>query len=218
MTVLTEKRWFLDLVNTSDEVLVLFAQGGGSQPARDALTCRHWHQLKSRLSWHALRLRLTPWDLDDAHQQAFFWIQEAITGFDPNQLFLARGCSFKTFLQEILRLRLMDYCRSLYRRKKRYRLAGDYRNWLSESLLEEAPVLAVSEEELHLQLDQALRLLDPQARALWRELRQGKRLRDLPDVLGVSYRTLKRRWRTLREQLCVAMQHLNEQKKTPIDI
>jgi hypothetical protein len=98
----------------------------------------------------------------------------------------------------------------LYRRKKRFQLAGGQCNWLSGTLLEEAPLFAVPKDELHLQLDKALSLLDPQARALWKELRQGKRLRDLSPVLGVSYRTLKRRWRTLREQLSAAVQHPNE--------
>jgi hypothetical protein len=59
-------------------------------------------------------------------------------------------------------------------------------------------------------LDQALRLLDPSDRALWHALSDGKRLRDLPHILGVSYRTLKRRWRTLREQLILAFRHLKE--------
>jgi hypothetical protein len=65
-------------------------------------------------------------------------------------------------------------------------------------------------EGLHLQLEKALGLLDRASRALWHELSQGKRLCDLPHVLGVSYRTLKRRWRKLREQLIRALCHLNE--------
>jgi hypothetical protein len=62
-------------------------------------------------------------------------------------------------------------------------------------------------------LDQALRLLDPSARALWQELSDGKRLCDLPQLLGVSYRTLKRRWRNLREQLISAFRYLKEREE-----
>jgi hypothetical protein len=62
-----------------------------------------------------------------------------------------------------------------------------------------------------LQLEQAMNLLAPELRALWNELRQGKRLRDLPEVLGVTYRTVKRRWRKLREQLIRALRHLGDQ-------
>jgi hypothetical protein len=59
-------------------------------------------------------------------------------------------------------------------------------------------------------LEQALRRLDPSARALWQALSDGQRLRDLPHVLGVSYRTLKRRWRHLREQLILAFRRPKE--------
>jgi hypothetical protein len=69
-------------------------------------------------------------------------------------------------------------------------------------------------EELRLDLDKAVSLLDPQARALWNELCQGKRLRGLPQHLGVSYRTLKRRWRKLREQLIPALHRPDEQSGT----
>jgi hypothetical protein len=73
------------------------------------------------------------------------------------------------------------------------------------------------EEEPRLDLDKAVSHLDPQARDLWNELCQGKRLRDLP-VLGVSYRTLKRRWRKLRDQLRRALRQVEERKHKPTDM
>jgi hypothetical protein len=71
---------------------------------------------------------------------------------------------------------------------------------------------------LRLHLDKAVSLLDPQARALWNELRQGKRLRDLPHLLGVSYRTLKRRWRKLRAQLSWILGRVEAQTHNPTDM
>src|SRR5262245_9484572 len=124
-----EKAWFLDLAHTSDEVLLLFAQQVRSQPARDELTCRHWRRLKTGLARFAVRVRLSSWELDDAHQQAFFWIQEAIRAFDPGQLFLPQGSSFKTFLHRIIQLRLLDFWRSLNRRRKRIRLTDELDHW-----------------------------------------------------------------------------------------
>src|SRR5215813_2220559 len=59
MTGPREKRWFLDLAHTCDEVLLLFAQAARSQPARDELTCRHWRQFKARFPRCGIRLRLT---------------------------------------------------------------------------------------------------------------------------------------------------------------
>jgi hypothetical protein len=73
------------------------------------------------------------------------------------------------------------------------------------------------EEGLRLHLDKAVSLLDPQARALWYELCQGKRLRDLPRFLGVSYRTLKRRWGKLRGQLRRALRHVEERAHNATD-
>jgi hypothetical protein len=74
------------------------------------------------------------------------------------------------------------------------------------------------EGELHLHLERAVSLLDPQAHALWNELCQEKRLRDLPQLLGVSYRTLKRRWRKLRDQLSCALRQVEERTHNPADM
>jgi DNA-directed RNA polymerase specialized sigma24 family protein len=215
MMALREKGWFLDLAHTSDEVLLLFAQRARSQHARDELTCRHWRRLQTGLARLSARLRLTSWELDDAHQQAFFWIQEAIRAFDPGQLFLPQGSGFQTFLHRIIQLRLLDFCRSLNRRRKRFRLAGEQVHWPNNSLSEKPLAFLGQGEELRLHLDKAVSLLDPQARALWNELRQGKRLRDLPQLLRVSYRTLKRRWRRLRDQLRRALRHVEERTHAP---
>ena len=95
MTVPKEQGWFFDLPRTCDEVLLLFAREASSQPARDELTCRHWNQFKARLPRYGIRLALTLWDLEDAQQQAFFWIQEAIRAFDTTQWFVPRGSKSK---------------------------------------------------------------------------------------------------------------------------
>jgi RNA polymerase sigma factor (sigma-70 family) len=204
------KGWFLDLSHTSDEVLLLFAREAISQPARDELTCRHWSHFKTRLPRYGIRLRLTSWDLEDAQQQAFFWIREAIHAFDPAQLFLQKGSSFQTFLNRVLRLRLLDFCRSLRRTTTRFRCVADPSDWPDPLLVDEGLDFNGRGHEPHLQLETVAAQLDPDARALWNQLRQGKRLRDLPELLGVSYRTVKRRWRKLREQLTQTWRHLTE--------
>jgi RNA polymerase sigma factor (sigma-70 family) len=206
-----EKGWFLDLSGTSDEVLLLFAREASSQPARDELTCRHWSGFKTRSSRYGIRLRLASWDLEDVQQQAFFWIQEAIRAFDPGQCFLPQGSSFQTFLNRVLRLRLLDFCRALKRRSTRLRLVGEHGGLPDTLLAGERLGLRDHEPELHVQLERAGTQLDPEVRALWNQLRQGKRLRDLPEVLGVTYRTVKRRWRKLREHLIRSLRHLGDQ-------
>ena len=202
--------WFLDLPHTCDEVLLLLAREAQCQPARDELTCRYWHMFQATLPRWVRGYRLTYWELDDIHQQAFFWIQEAVRAFDPGQLSLPRGSSFPTFLQRVVRSRLADYVRSLRRTKNRVRLVAEPGQWPKRRLRDQDLASAGHREARQLQLDQALRVLDPSARALWQALSDGKRLCDLPKRLGVSYRTLKRRWRKLREHLLLAFLRLKE--------
>ena len=211
MTASNEKGWFLDLRHTCDEVLALFAREAGCRAARDELTCRCWGKLRARLIRCGPRSGLGPWDLEDAQQQAFFWIQEAIRAFDPVQLFLPRGSSFQTFLNRVFRLRLLDFCRSLRRRATRFRLVGEQSDWPDAFLADGKFDLSGYERELHLQLANAATQLDPDVRVLWNQVRQGKRLQDLPEVLGVTYRTVKRRWRKLREQITQALRLLRDQ-------
>jgi DNA-directed RNA polymerase specialized sigma24 family protein len=203
-----EKGWFLDLSHTSDEVLVLFAREASSQPARDELTRRHWRHFKTCLATCGIHVRLTAWDLEDAQQQAFFWIREAICAFNQAQMFLPQGSSFQTFLNRVLRLRLLDFGRSLRRRTSRFRLVGEQVDWPDSLLADGGLDFSGPGRELHLQLEKAANPLDADARALWNQLRQGKRLRDLPELLGVTYRTVKRRWRKLREQLIRTLRQL----------
>jgi DNA-directed RNA polymerase specialized sigma24 family protein len=195
------KGWFLDLANTSDEVLLLLAREAASVPARDELTCRYWHQFGRSVRGSHVGKRLTAWEQEDAQQQAFFWIQEAILVYDLTQLSIAQGSSFRTFLQRVFRARLADFRRSLGRRKKRFCALTEPDHWLADLPRD---TLYQRTESLGGQLAEALTLLDPPARALWNALLQGKRLCDLPAVLAVSYRTVKRRWRKLRLQLMSA--------------
>jgi RNA polymerase sigma factor (sigma-70 family) len=202
--------WFLDLPHTCDEVLLLLAREAHCQPARDELTSRYWHKFQTNLPRWVRGYRLTCWDLDDVHQQAFFWIQEAVRAFDPGQLSLPRGSRFPTFLHRVVRSRLADFLRSLRRNNNRFRLVAEPDHGPKRLRREQDLASAGHRDELQLQLDQALRLLDPSARALWQALSDGKRLCDLPQRLGVSYRTLKRRWRNLREQLILAFRRPKE--------
>jgi DNA-directed RNA polymerase specialized sigma24 family protein len=202
--------WFLDLSNTCDEVLLLLAREAHCQAARDELTCRYWSLFQANLSLWARGHRLTCWEREDAQQQAFFWIQEAVRAFDAVQLALPQGSSFQTFLRRIIRLRLADFLRSLRRNRQRFRPALEPEDWAHRAPPRKDLACPEHQEELHLHLEKALSLLDSESRTLWHELSQGKRLCDLPSALGVSYRTLKRRWRKLCEQLILAFCHLKD--------
>jgi DNA-directed RNA polymerase specialized sigma24 family protein len=209
MRNLKEHGWFLDLPHTCDEVLLLLAREAHCQPARDELTCRYWRLFGANHSRCVWGYRFTSWDREDAHQEAFFWIQEAIRAFDSGQLSLPQGSSFQTFMNRVYRLRLADFLRSLHRHKKNFRPVQALGDWPRGFVRDHNLVSCGHREELQHRLEEALSDLDPSARALWHELSQGKRLHDLPHVLGVSYRTLKRRWRSLREQVDLVVQQLD---------
>jgi DNA-directed RNA polymerase specialized sigma24 family protein len=199
------KGWFLDAPNTCDEVLVLLAREADCRPARDELTCRYWCRFKLNLRRWAMSAGLVSGELEDAQQEGFFWIQQAIRSFDALQLSRPGGASFQTFLKRVFRVRLLDFFRSVRRNTERLRLAGEPDPWSRNRQVENTCAASGNREEVILQLEKAVNLLDPELRPLWNELRQGKRLRDLPGLLGVSYRTLKRRWREIREQLIAGL-------------
>jgi hypothetical protein len=98
MSTAFHPNWMLDLNATSDEVLLLFAREAKLRVAAEELTCRCWQKLKARLPALVARDPLSHWDLEDALQQAYFWIQEAIARYDSGQLRLPHGSSFATFL------------------------------------------------------------------------------------------------------------------------
>jgi RNA polymerase sigma factor (sigma-70 family) len=195
--------WHLDLGATCDEVLLLLAREARCSAAGEELTCRYWRVFRSQVRRWQVRRRLTSWDLDDALQQAYFWIQEAIAAYDAAQLTRPRGSSFRTFLNHVCRLRLLDFCRSLGRNRRRYVAHPD------TNIFPEPRSSAREHDEVPLYLEEAVNALDPAARTVWDALRLGKRLRDLPETLGVSYRTIKRRWHRLREQLILRLRHVN---------
>jgi hypothetical protein len=178
--------WFLDAQNTCDEVLVLLAREADCQPARDELTCRYWCRFKINLRRWAMSAAIVSGELEDAQQEGFFWIQQAIRSFDAVQLSRPGGASFQTFLKRVFRVRLLDYFRSVRRNKERLRSAGELEHWHSNRPVENTCAASGNREEVIPQLERAVDLLDPELRALWNELRQGKRLRDLPGLLGVS--------------------------------
>jgi RNA polymerase sigma factor (sigma-70 family) len=202
--------WVLDERNTCDEVLLLLAREADCQPARTELTCRYWCQFKIHLRRWAICGRLVSGELDDAQQEAFFWIQEAIRSFNPAQLSRPCGSSFQTFLKSVFRVRLLDFSRSVQRNKERFRSAGEPDHWSRNRRVANSCASAGQREEENLQLEQAVNLLAPELRTLWHELRQGKRLCDLPELLSVSYRTLKRRWREMREQLRAGLRQVQQ--------
>jgi RNA polymerase sigma factor (sigma-70 family) len=200
MTPPATKGWLLDLAHTSDEVLLLLAREARQQAAGDELTCRYWRYLRIRLGQRSAHCRLNQWDREDAQQQAYFWIQEAIRAYDFGQLLQPGGSTFRTFLHRVVRLRLLNFCRSL-RRSRQWHSATTPPGHRPKDPLDQQPAVGGEQEQAYFHLERVLGALDPSDQAVWNELCQGKRLREVAQTLRVSYRTVKRRWRRLRQRL-----------------
>jgi RNA polymerase sigma factor (sigma-70 family) len=200
MAASTKKGWLLDLAQTSDEVLLLLAREARHQAAGDELTCRYWQYFRTTLGRRSAQYGLNEWDCEDAQQQAYFWIQEALRAYDFGQLSLPTGSSFRTFLHCIVQRRLTDFCRSLQRRRQRQCSTVLSERWWEAFPVRQPPPADEYEQPLF-HLLRALNSLNLSDRGLWNELCQGKRLGEVAKTLGVSYRTVKRRWRRLRQRL-----------------
>ncbi len=96
-----QKHFIFDLPPTVDEVVVLMAQAGIPGAANESVVrfLTPTHELIQRLGHNK---DLHPEDIDDAKQEAYFWIQEAIAKYDPWQMMKPDGCSFGTGVWWIL--------------------------------------------------------------------------------------------------------------------
>src|SRR4051794_13386424 len=99
----------LDLAVMEDEALVVLAEECEYGPARDELIVRYDHQIDRLLGWLARSYRLSNADLEDAHQNAIFWVVEAIQKYDTEQIGKVRGCSFRSFVSRVLVSRFKDF-------------------------------------------------------------------------------------------------------------
>jgi RNA polymerase sigma factor (sigma-70 family) len=187
--------WHLELTDTADEVLVLFAAAGFSE-ARSALIERY-HPLCSRwLSLDKPRLHLSATDRDDLQQDLVFWIDEAVRRFDMEQLSKPNGCGFRTFLRQVFRRRLADRARASRRLLRRF---GNSSNDCLESQLAAASekshgdaAATLSRDEMLERVAKAVARLDGSARLSCAGFLAGKKLRLIAKELGVCYETAKR--------------------------
>lgn len=195
----------LDLAVMEDEALIVLAEECEYGPARDELIVRYDAQIDRLIGWMARSYRLTQADLEDARQNAVFWVVEAISKYDTEQIGKVRGCSFRSFVHRVLMSRFKDFTKHLRRVECRYDRSSDC---AVEELSEvdandepEDPALIVAEKESINLLQQTLSGLDSESGRLWQLLAEGTSLRQIAATLDVSYDSIKRRRRKLIEQL-----------------
>ena len=206
------KKYDLDLSRMGDEALVILAQECAFRPATDEVLRRYYEPMSQLIAWKAR----FPWlaaDLPDAQQNAVFAMLEAIASYHTLEVAKPRGCRFRTFLGMVVLARFGDFVRQLRRLQRPccgLHEAGERpaacQGWCP-GCREGDPVEALARREARARLHQALEGLDEALRRLWRELADGKRLRQIAREQGVSYDRVKRQRRRLLAQLVAQLRN-----------
>ena len=195
----------LDLAVMEDEALIVLAEECEYGPARDELIVRYDAQIDRLISWMARSYRLTTSDLEDARQNAIFWVVEAITKYDTEQIGKVGGCSFRSFVHRVLMSRFKDFTKHLRRVECRYNRSSEcaVEEFSQEDAKDEPqdPARVVAEKESITRLQQTLSTLDSESGRLWQLLAEGTSLRQIAASLGLSYDSIKRRRRKLIDHL-----------------
>ena len=206
------RKYDLDLSRMGDEALVILAQECAFRPATDELVLRYYEKMSQLIARKANRLGLAA-DLPDAQQNAVFAMLEAIAGYHTLEVAKPRGCRFRTYLGRVVLARFGDFVRKLRRLQRPccpLHEAGEGlaagRGRCPGSRTSD-PVEALARREAMARLHQALEGLDEALRGLWRELADGKRLRQIARERGVSYDRLKRQRRRLLARLAAQLRN-----------
>lgn len=199
-----------------DEVLVLAARVDGCLSARDELILRYLGPTRELVARRLSRWWLPQSDVDDAQQEAVFWVMEAIGRYNSEFGDQPDGCRFRSFLRRVVIARLTDFLRSVGRSKaqegrlyahaiqtngSRFRVTAGGRDHFVSPANADDPATCAARRESIAQLHGALTQLDDPMRQLGGLLAQGVRLRAIAEELGISYDAVKRRRRKLLAHL-----------------
>jgi RNA polymerase sigma factor (sigma-70 family) len=176
--------------------------------------------LIARKARHA---RLGAADVEDARQEAVFWMLQGIASYDTLELVRPQGCRFRTFLFTLVGRRFIDFARRIWRRQgrvdrqarskaQRGTIEMTGRDWAR--LNQDNPAAALVCQENRLRLQSALNHLGEAARRLWDGLASGMSLRDIAHEQGLSYAQAKRRRRQLLANLVAQLRDERDKKNT----
>ena len=216
-------KYDLDLSRIGDEELVVLAKECDYQPAAHALIARHHPWVNRLIACNAGHTGLGAADLEDAEQEAVFWMLEGIARYNTLELARPKRRRFRTFLYTRVGSRFIDFVRRIRRRERhfaclvRFSLEGHFAIGRIRSRKhgrpgQDNPASALEREENHMRLERALDCLDEEARRLWERLASGMRLRDIARRQGISYPQAKRQRRKLLAKLVA---QLREKSKAP---
>src|SRR5262249_42799268 len=145
-------------------------------------------------------------DLEDAEQEAVFWMLEAIARYNTLELARPKRRRFRTYLYRLVPYRFIDFVRPIPRRERhfvfpvrpsldRHSASRRFSSRRYGRRGRDNPAPALERKEDQMRLQRALDRLDEEARRLWERLASGMRLRDIARQLGMSYPQAKRQRR-----------------------
>src|SRR6516162_1796545 len=91
------KKYDLDLSKMGDEELVVLAQECEFRPASDELVLRYHEAIGRVISHKARRTPLSASDVEDARQNAFFALCEAVASYRTLEMVKPGGCRFRSY-------------------------------------------------------------------------------------------------------------------------
>jgi RNA polymerase sigma factor (sigma-70 family) len=196
----------LDLLCTTDELLVVLAQETPFHPATGELMLRYYEPMnkliarKVKDNWLAV-------DVQDAQQNGVFAILEAIASYDTLEASKPHGCSFRSYVRMVVLARFRDFVKHVRRTKRRDRCLEEARSGAiggkgggCAGLMSDPAEAMIHQEEMT-RLHQALDRLDPPMRRLWQELISGKKLTQIAREQGISNDQMKRQRQRLLARL-----------------
>jgi RNA polymerase sigma factor (sigma-70 family) len=196
-----------DYAQFEDDLLVVFAQKVGDREAMRELIRRHHEWVRRFIARLARRAHLPADERPDAEQNAILVIARAIATFDVLQVDKRPRCTFRSFLQRVLRARFYNDVRKVRRRRCREGGSVDADSVLdevAEAPLEKPgacpwsageahdPAVAAEQHEWRQRFEQVLGSLEPRLRQVWDALAVGKTLEVIAIELDVSLKTVKR--------------------------
>jgi RNA polymerase sigma factor (sigma-70 family) len=194
------KKYDLDLSKMEDEALVVLAQECGFRPAADEVVLRYHEPMGRLIAQKARQTSLTEADLQDAQQNSFFALLEAIVRYNTLEMAKPGGCRFRSYLHLVTVARFRDFVKQVCRVQNRYSCSA----WMDEAEVAgpcSDPAEAAARLEALGRLNKSLDGLGENLRVLWHELAAGKSLRQIARDWGVSYDALKRLRRKLLKQI-----------------
>jgi RNA polymerase sigma factor (sigma-70 family) len=207
----------LDLTKLETGALVVLAKECEFKLAADEIVVRLRERTNRQIAGLARALRWNADDVEDAQQEAYCWLAEAIRTYDTREVGKLGGCNFETFAYQVVERRFLDFARHVGRLENHFDHSMPPFSGIDVS--DDGPVrtcarigkcsdpASIAEwDEFKAALNQVLAELDDLARRIWEmHILGGMSLHEVADELATSYDSVRHRWQAAAAHVKVRM-------------